>query len=397
MKKIILFIFVIVFLSSIALAYHGTSGNYEWRFFNDGFGANASSGNYEIRANAGGYPADTISVGAYSGNYQEYDLEAAFLAVQLVSPANGSSQTATNVNFIYNLNTTNNANCSLILNGANVYNDTNKTTGQQSITQILAIGDYNWSIVCNSSSNDNVSDTWYFSITSVPGVGAVSGGGGGGSVINAGPFYDITVGPLNVGEPSKITVNSPVSGELVVLYEKNGKWFYVTNVDVLNGLAFFTPDVPGKYRFDFRYINRLAASVEAIAQLGTMTERPFAAFYAGLTEQLPAGKAASKEDLQTPPFEEKPVAVVSEVEEKKIDLDITSFAVTVISFLALIILFVLFSSLLKKWRKHKKAKKPEERKKPFKEKPVDDYFGKVSTDLKRLDKEIDSLKKKYKF
>ena len=396
MKKIILLAFFFVFLSSITLAYHGTSGNYEWRFFNDGFGANASAGNYDIRANAGGYPADTFSVAGFTGNYQEYDLDQQvnILTILLVNPPNGSSQTATNVNFIYNLNTTNNANCSLFVNGANVYNDTNKTTGQHSITQVLAIGAYNWSITCNSSTNDNISDTFYFSITSAPAPGANLGGpGGGGSAANAGPFYSIFLGPFNVMERTTVTVNPKVDGEIVVSFEKNGKWFYVTNLDVNKGLAYFTPDVPGRYRFDFRYLNRLAASVEAVASLGAMTERPFAFHFSPSDVWAePSAEAVSNIDLEAK-AEEKPVAVVSEIKEK---IDPAAVLLALAILFALIFLGVLISLLRKSIKKHHKKRKQEPVKKIEKQKEKAIPAKNIQSDLDRIDKELKMLKRKYK-
>ncbi|MFH1641752.1 MAG: CARDB domain-containing protein [Nanoarchaeota archaeon] len=106
----------------------------------------------------------------YSSNYTVFvDTEAPYIFLE--SPENNSVwETSLTVEFEFNVSDlTDIINCSLILNRAyNKSNDTviSKDTSGQRITQILALGSYNWSINCtDEAGNSNASATYNFTVS----------------------------------------------------------------------------------------------------------------------------------------------------------------------------------------------------------------------------------------
>ncbi|RLE48217.1 hypothetical protein DRJ25_00380 [Candidatus Woesearchaeota archaeon] len=323
MKKIIFFIFALFFLSQIALAYHGTSGNYEWRFFNDGFGANASAGNYEIRANAGGYPADTFSSGGYSGQFQDYDLN--------VSSSPTPSQT---------------------------------TRG---------------------------------------------GGGGGGGGVRLVPrgSYSIRTGELVAGKSAKIHIDPAGQGQLFVSFNKNGKWFFEGVYDVVNGITTFMPTLPGRYKFDFKRNNVIVSSTEAVARV-KIANRGFQEILESPKKESPVKESPAKVDKAVFKKVEEQVPVI----EGKKEVEVSPLLVFLAFPAGLILLLALFV-LLRPSKKQKIAEvtklkrvvanekpAPISQKKKLNKKDIpakSDYFESIESDLKRVDKELAELKRKYKF
>ena len=190
MKKIFIFVFLFLLLSSLALAYYSSSGIIEDRYLPGPYGTTATSGAITSQNNAGDYPGTNFSAGAFTGYYQAYDLRETNFSVFLISPAHGTSQTATNVNFTYQLNSTNPANCSLTLNSVVVANSTNLTSGIHNFTQTLAVGTYQWNVTCNDTVRSASSNTWTLTITAPTPAPTPTAGGGGGN-----RYYEVEVPP----------------------------------------------------------------------------------------------------------------------------------------------------------------------------------------------------------
>ena len=102
--------------------------------------------------------------------------------IQLISPPNGTSTTQTTITFSYNLTDSTRTNCTLTIDGTNVTNQTNLTTGTYNFTQTLTTGTHLWNITCNDQAgNSNASNTLTLTITTPPTPTRGGTGGGGGS------------------------------------------------------------------------------------------------------------------------------------------------------------------------------------------------------------------------
>jgi hypothetical protein len=97
--------------------------------------------------------------------------------ITLIKPTNGASQTNQNINFTYDVNDLTKINCTLILNGVEIENKENLSSGTYGFERTLPIGTHTWNITCTDSAGINkTSQTRKLTINAV----ISSGGGGGG-------------------------------------------------------------------------------------------------------------------------------------------------------------------------------------------------------------------------
>ncbi|RLE47029.1 hypothetical protein DRJ25_03345, partial [Candidatus Woesearchaeota archaeon] len=194
--------------------------------------------------------------------------------INLISPADGTSTTQTTITFSYNLTDITRTNCTLTIDNSNVSNQTNMTTGTYNFTQTLTTGTHHWNITCTDELNQaNTSNTRTLTITSPASTGGAAGAGGGGGPVL--PSYSVIVEPLKLNKRSKITISPEANGDLVILFEKDDKWFFFDSLKVSNGAAYFIPTKLGTYRFDFKISGKVVGSSKASARQ-PIAERPFA-------------------------------------------------------------------------------------------------------------------------
>ncbi len=212
---------------------------------------------------------------------------------------------------------------------------------------------------------------------------AVTGGGGGGGAV--GNIYGIYLKRLCVDENSPITISPSTGGQLIVSYEKDDKWFYIETTDVKVGRASFTPTLPGKYRFDFKIFNNVAASTQGIATVCAGSP-PFS-FPMGF-EEMPT---QLKEEQVLEDEKEKSVAVIGEKIKSKLPT-LLPLAASLALVMAMIFVFKRSGE-----KKHKKKSFVKRLPKPFLKLKKKSSLDELDTDLSRIKSELGKLKRKYKF
>lgn len=107
------------------------------------------------------------SVGVEESDSVTFNIDAISPIVSLVSPANNSEETISNtINFIYNVtDTASISSCSLILDGIiNLTDSSIAKNVNQSFTQTLINGNYDWNINCTDSLNVGTSEIFNLSV-----------------------------------------------------------------------------------------------------------------------------------------------------------------------------------------------------------------------------------------
>ncbi|RLE44111.1 hypothetical protein DRJ22_06195, partial [Candidatus Woesearchaeota archaeon] len=184
--------------------------------------------------------------------------------IQLISPPNGTSTTQTTITFSYNLTDITRTNCTLTIDGINVTNQTNMTTGTYNFTQTLAVGTHYWNITCkDQAGNTNTSDTLVLIITTSPtptGGGTGGGGGSGGPGNSVKDYIIITANQVCVNEPALIqikdTQNNNAEGVVEIQYKTKDKWVKKYKIMMKNGKTVFIPTKEGDYKIIFKHKER---------------------------------------------------------------------------------------------------------------------------------------------
>ncbi len=279
-------------------------------------------------------------------------------AVKLISPLNQST-TLSPVNFRFEMNeTTTYANCTLFVDGQDIFNWTNISSANYNYTLYgLTLGSHLWNVSCvdGASLTNNTPIANFTVIAPLP---AMRGGGGAGGA-RAMSYMDIP--PLYVNEKAKITIDPKSSGQLIVSYFDKGKWEYIMALSVSNGVAYFTPTKAGMYRFDFKIFNNIAITQTATAKMGSRQENPmnFAGLFTSkLANQVkkeikekPAKETKEKSDS----FEEKTEQYRKSSKESK--------AKYIIPAIPAVITLVIFSmNILRRGNSKNKKKKKRKRK-----------------------------------
>ena len=80
------------------------------------------------------------------------------------------------------------------------------------------------------------------------------------------PGFTINVANLYVDQQSRIMI-SPADKKvkIIVSYLDEGVWNYLTTIEALNGVVYFTPELPGRYRFDIKEFNMIIGTTQADA------------------------------------------------------------------------------------------------------------------------------------
>ena len=158
--------------------------------------------------------------------------------IELLSPAEGYSETAssTTVNFVYNVSDNLNiSSCSLIIN--NVISSTNNNINQskeENFTKIIGAGSYDWSINCTDSAG-NIGNSNSRRITINAPISGSSSGGGGGSGTRASTtlkIYDTKQNELQLGYSTELK-----KGEKIKFNDEFSKEHHLTLLNIENGLV----------------------------------------------------------------------------------------------------------------------------------------------------------------
>jgi hypothetical protein len=287
--------------------------------------------------------------------------------ITLISPQNKTSTTSPTT-FIFNLKEISPTNCTLKINGNNVSNTTNITTGTHNFIQTLAIGNYDWNITCTDSIGlTNTSETWTLTITSTP----TPTGGGGGSR-SAQTAIKITA---DLSTTSQITKTLRTLETIYFKHKNNIHTLTLNNIDTINKKATITiTSTPKNFELKEGQTKRLDIDDDGFEDLeitlNEIQEKTALLTISRINETIHPKKIEQikTEPTQQPIIQTETKPKIQEIQEKQFETislkeEKKSLSIIWIILILILILLAFFKLLKKKQTKTKKITKEKNKKK----------------------------------